>query len=159
MRVGIGFDVHGFEEGNELFLGGVNIPHEKSLAGHSDADVLLHAICDAMLGALALGDIGKYFPPTDSRYRGISSMILLEEVAKLAGEKGYRAGNLDAVVIADEPRISPYVEEMRKNIAVVLGITPEQVSVKGTTTEGLGFTGRKEGIAAQAVALMVKTAS
>ena len=151
MRVGLGYDVHKLVEGRDLILGGVNIPYEKGLLGHSDADVLVHALMDAMLGAAALGDIGRHFPDTDQKYKGISSMFLLDEVAKLIAANGYSIGNVDVTVIAQAPKISPHVEEMRDNIAKVLKLEKSRINIKGTTTEKLGFTGRKEGIAAEAV--------
>jgi len=156
MRIGIGYDVHRFVKGRELLLGGVNIPHEEGLDGHSDADVLLHAIIDALLGALSLGDIGKHFPPSDPMYKGISSLKLLETVSVIIQGEGYIVGNIDSVVIAEEPKISPFTKEMRTTIASTLGIDISQVSVKGTTSEGLGFTGRGEGIAVKAVVLLEK---
>ena len=155
MRVGIGYDVHTLTKGRKLILGGVEIPYEKGLLGHSDADVLLHAVMDALLGAAALGDIGSHFPDTDPAYGGISSVKLLSMVGKLLQEKGFAVGNVDAVIIAQRPRLLPYREQMRKNIAEALGLEEGQVSVKATTEEGLGFTGRGEGIAAQAVALLL----
>lgn len=154
MRVGMGYDVHRLVEGRDLILGGVKIPYEKGLLGHSDADVLLHAVMDALLGAAALGDIGHHFPDTDPRYEGCSSLELLARVGKLLEENGYVVGNLDATVIAQKPKLAPYRERMRQNIAGVLGISPQQVSVKATTEEGLGFTGTGEGISSQAVALI-----
>ena len=156
MRIGIGFDVHRLVKGRELFLGGIKIPHEEGLDGHSDADVLLHAIIDALLGALSLGDIGKHFPPSDPLYKGVSSLKLLDTVSVIIKGEGYRVGNIDSILIAEEPKISPYTKEMRTTIASTLGIDISQVSVKGTTTEGLGFTGRGEGIAAKAVVLLEK---
>ncbi|MEE0771956.1 MAG: 2-C-methyl-D-erythritol 2,4-cyclodiphosphate synthase [Anaerovoracaceae bacterium] len=150
-RVGTGFDVHKFEEGRRLILGGVDIPYDMGLAGHSDADVLIHALMDAMLGAAALGDIGRHFPDTDERYRGISSMKLLEHVASLLAEEGYSIGNVDVTVIAQAPKIAPHIEEMRDNIAHILRLEKNRINIKGTTTERLGFVGRKEGIAAEAV--------
>ncbi len=155
-RVGIGYDVHALEPGYDLVIGGVKIPHEKGLKGHSDADVLVHAICDALLGALSLGDIGQHFPDTSPQYRGISSLKLLGRVAFLVKDQGYQVVNVDSVVVAQRPRLAPYVPEMRKKIASVLGILPSQVSVKATTTERLGFEGREEGISAQAVVLLKK---
>ncbi|ABR50577.1 2C-methyl-D-erythritol 2,4-cyclodiphosphate synthase [Alkaliphilus metalliredigens QYMF] len=151
MRVGIGYDVHRLVEGRKLIVGGVEIPHEKGLLGHSDADVLLHAIKDALLGAVALGDIGKHFPDTDEKYKGESSLYLLNEVGRMLAEKAYVANNIDATIIAQEPKMAPYIELMRRNIAEVLGIKVEQVNIKATTTEGIGFVGRGEGIAAQAI--------
>lgn len=151
MRVGMGYDVHKLVEDRELILGGVKIPHTLGLLGHSDADVLLHAIMDALLGAAALGDIGKHFPDTDEKYKGISSMKLLEQVGALIEEKGYVVGNIDATIIAQKPKLRPFIEEMEKNIAGALKIAKEQVNVKATTEEGLGFTGTEEGISAQAI--------
>ncbi len=156
MRVGIGYDVHKLVGNRKLILGGVEIPYEKGLLGHSDADVLLHAIKDAMLGAVALGDIGKHFPDNDDRYKGISSIKLLKEVnIKLKG-KGYRVNNIDAVIIAQKPKMAPYIENMRENISETLDIDMDAINVKATTTEGLGFTGTGEGIAAQAVVTVDK---
>lgn len=155
MRVGLGYDVHQLVEGRKLILGGVEIPYEKGLLGHSDADVLLHAIKDALLGAAALGDIGKHFPDTDERYRGISSLMLLNEVNNLLIRKGYKANNIDATIIAQKPKIAPYVQSMRENISKTLQIDISQVNVKATTTEGLGFTGKGEGIAVQAIASII----
>lgn len=154
MRVGMGYDVHKLVEGRKLILGGVEIPHTLGLLGHSDADVLLHAIMDALLGAAALGDIGKHFPDTDSAYEGISSMKLLEHVGKLLEEKGYVIDNIDATVIAQKPKLRPYIEEMEQNIAKVLEISKEQVNVKATTEEGLGFTGTEQGISSQAICML-----
>ena len=155
MRIGHGYDVHRFAEGRDLVLGGVKIPHDRGLLGHSDADVLTHAVMDALLGAAALGDIGLHFPDSDPAYRGISSLSLLERVGKLLCEKGYSVGNIDATVVAEEPRLRPYIDAMRKNIAAALGVDAELVSVKATTEEGLGFTGERLGIAAHAVCLLV----
>ncbi|MCG2795617.1 MAG: 2-C-methyl-D-erythritol 2,4-cyclodiphosphate synthase [Actinomycetia bacterium] len=149
-------DAHRFERGRKLFLGGVEIPHEKGLGGHSDADVLLHALMDALLGACGAGDIGEMFPDSDPTYRGASSLKLLGEVADVVSERGYRVANVDAAVVCEEPKVAPYGSEMRERIAGCLGIDPGGVSVKGTTTEGLGFTGRGEGVAAIAVALVVE---
>ncbi len=154
MRIGSGYDVHRLAEGLPLWIGGEKIPHSHGLVGHSDADVLLHAICDALLGAAALGDIGKHFPDTDERYKGISSLKLLAEVGRLLREKGYRVVNIDSTIVAQKPKMAPYIETMRKNIAETLNIDMEQVSVKATTTERLGFEGREEGISAQAVAMI-----
>ena len=154
MRIGMGYDVHKLVKDRKLILGGVDIPHELGLLGHSDADVLLHAIMDALLGAAGLGDIGKHFPDTDPAYSGISSMVLLERVAELLSEKGYLVDNIDATVIAQRPKLRPYIAQMEENIARALEISPEQVNVKATTEEHLGFTGREEGIAAQAVCLL-----
>lgn len=151
MRAGIGYDVHRLIEGRRLVLGGVEIPYEKGLLGHSDADVLLHAIMDALLGAAALGDIGKHFPDNDDKYKGISSLKLLEYVAALLQEKDYVIENIDATVIAQKPKLADYIDKMRDNIADVIKIDKNQVNVKATTEEGLGFTGTGEGISAQAI--------
>lgn len=155
MRIGHGYDVHRFCEGRPLFLGGVEIPYEKGLFGHSDADVLLHAVCDALLGAAALGDIGRHFPDSDEAYRRIDSKRLLAKTAALLKEKGYSIGNIDATVLAQAPRLTPYIERMRETIAAVLETDVKNVNIKATTEEGLGFTGRKEGIAAHAVAIII----
>lgn len=155
MRVGMGYDVHKLIEGRKLILGGVEIPHTLGLLGHSDADVLLHAVMDALLGAAALGDIGKHFPDTDEKYKGISSMKLLEHVGALLEEKGYVVGNIDATIIAQKPKLRPFIEEMEQNIASVLKISKEQVNVKATTEEGLGFTGTEEGISSQAICTLM----
>ncbi|RUM90556.1 MAG: 2-C-methyl-D-erythritol 2,4-cyclodiphosphate synthase [Thermovibrio sp.] len=155
-RIGIGYDVHRLEEGYRLVIGGVEIPYAKGLKGHSDADVLIHAICDAILGALSLGDIGEHFPDSDDRFKGISSLILLKEVNRIVNKNGYRVVNVDSTVVAQRPKLSPYKEEMRKNISEVLEVPINSVSVKATTTEGLGFEGREEGISAQAVTLLKK---
>lgn len=154
MRVGIGYDVHRLAEGRDLILGGVDIPYERGLLGHSDADVLVHAVMDALLGAAALGDIGKHFPDTDQEYKGISSVRLLEHVSHLLAQKGYTVGNVDATIIAQSPKMAPYMQEMRENVAKALGVSPDQISIKATTEEGLGFTGSGEGIASQAVACL-----
>lgn len=151
MRVGMGYDVHRLVEGRDLILGGVKIEHSLGLLGHSDADVLIHAIMDALLGAAALGDIGKHFPDTDEKYKGISSMKLLEHVKELIEEEGYVIENIDATIIAQKPKLRPYMEEMEENIAKVLKIEKNQINLKATTEEKLGFTGREEGIAAQAI--------
>lgn len=151
MRVGIGYDVHRLIEGRQLVLGGVLIPYEKGLLGHSDADVLLHAIMDSLLGAAALGDIGKHFPDSDDKYKGISSLRLLEYVAALLKEKHYVIENIDSTIIAQKPKLAEYIDKMRDNIADVLKIDKNQVNVKATTEEGLGFTGMGEGISAQAI--------
>ncbi len=153
-RIGTGYDVHELVPGRPCILGGVEIPYEKGLLGHSDADVLVHAIMDALLGAAGLGDIGRHFPDSDPAYKGISSIKLLEKVEKLLAEKGYKAVNIDAVLICQKPKIAPFVEEMKRNVARALGIDANDVNIKGTTTEGLGFTGRGEGIAAQAVSMI-----
>lgn len=156
MRIGHGYDVHKLVEGRELILGGVHIPHRLGLLGHSDADVLLHAISDAILGALALGDIGKHFPDTDPAYAGADSLVLLQNVMTLADKEGYALGNLDATILAQQPKLRPHIDTMRANIAKVLNADIAQVSVKATTEEHLGFTGREEGIAAHAVVLLIK---
>ena len=154
MRVGQGFDVHALIAGRALIIGGVTIPYDKGLDGHSDADVLLHAVCDALLGAAALGDIGRHFPDTDIRYKGADSRGLLREVAKLLQAGGYHVVNLDATIIAQAPKMAPYIPAMIAHIAADLGIDPGRVNVKAKTTEKLGFTGRGEGIAAEAIALI-----
>ncbi|MGI6451099.1 MAG: 2-C-methyl-D-erythritol 2,4-cyclodiphosphate synthase [Desulfitobacteriia bacterium] len=151
MRIGLGYDVHALVEGRSLILGGVRIDHPKGLLGHSDADVLLHAVMDALLGACALGDIGRHFPDSDERYQGISSLRLLAQVEELIRRNGYKLGNLDSIIIAQKPKLAPYIREMRQNIAKALKVEVEQISVKATTTEKLGFAGREEGIGAQAV--------
>jgi 2-C-methyl-D-erythritol 2,4-cyclodiphosphate synthase len=154
IRIGHGFDVHQLVEGRKCIIGGVDIPHEKGLKGHSDADVLLHAICDALLGAAALGDIGKHFPDTDPRFKGIDSRELLRHVAELLKEKGYGVVNVDATVIAEEPKLAKHIAAMCANIAADIGVATDCVNVKATTSERLGFTGRGEGIAAEAVCLI-----
>lgn len=154
MRIGNGYDVHRFASGRKLILGGVDVPHEKGLDGHSDADVLLHAIMDAMLGAAALGDIGQHFPDTDEAYRGISSLKLLQHTAALLAQEGYAVVNIDSIIIAQRPKLMPYLPQMRSNIAQAVGLEPDGVSVKATTTEHLGFEGREEGISALAVVLI-----
>ena len=154
MRIGHGYDVHRLVEGRKLILGGVEISYHKGLLGHSDADVLLHAISDSLLGAAALGDIGKHFPDSDEKYKGADSLVLLAEVAKILRENGYFTVNVDATVLAQAPKLAPHIPLMRKNIASALGIDVNDVSVKATTEEGLGFTGNKEGIAAHAVCLI-----
>lgn len=154
MRVGIGYDVHKLTDGRKLILGGVEIPYEKGLLGHSDADVLVHAIMDALLGAAALGDIGSHFPDTDPAYKGISSILLLKHVGGLLEKHGYTVGNIDAVIIAQKPKMAPHISVMRQNIAEALSVLPECISIKATTEEGLGFTGRGEGIASQAICLI-----
>ena len=156
MRIGTGYDVHRLAEGLPLWIGGVRIEHTHGLVGHSDADVLLHAICDALLGAAALGDIGKHFPDTDPQYKGISSIKLLAHVGRLLKENGYSVGNIDSTIVAQRPKMAPHIGKMRQNIADALGIEVDRVSVKATTTEHLGFEGREEGISAQAVALINK---
>ncbi len=154
MRIGMGYDVHRLVQGRDLIIGGVKIPFEKGLLGHSDADVLLHAIMDALLGAASLGDIGKHFPDTDEAYRGISSLKLLERVGGLLEEGCFFIENIDATIIAQKPKMRPHIDRMRKNIADTLGIDISQVNIKATTEEGLGFTGREEGISAQAICLL-----
>lgn len=154
MRIGHGYDVHKLVEGRKLILGGVDIPYEKGLLGHSDADVLLHAIMDALLGAAALGDIGKLFPDTDERFKGADSILLLKEVCRVLGENGYKIGNIDSTVIAQKPKLKDYIASMRENIAAACGIDVSQVSVKATTEEKLGFTGSGEGISAHSVCLI-----
>lgn len=155
MRVGQGFDVHQLVAGRKLIIGGVDIPHEKGLLGHSDADVLLHAICDALLGAAALGDIGRHFSDSDAKYQNIDSRVLLREVARMVSNEGFHIGNIDATIIAQAPKMAPHVPQMVQNIASDLNIAMNAVNVKATTTENLGYTGRSEGIAAQAVALLL----
>ncbi|MDO9469058.1 MAG: 2-C-methyl-D-erythritol 2,4-cyclodiphosphate synthase [Thiobacillus sp.] len=155
-RVGHGFDVHAFAENRRLILGGVDIPYELGLAGHSDADVLLHAICDALLGAAGLGDIGRHFPDTDAAFAGIDSRILLRRVAKQLKERAWQVGNVDATIIAQAPKMAPHIARMAAHIADDLGVSLDRVNVKATTTEKLGFTGRGEGIAAEAVCLIVR---
>ena len=157
MKIGIGYDVHRLVEGRRLFLGGVEVPFYKGLLGHSDGDVLIHAICDAILGAISEGDIGVHFPDSDESIKGIESVKILAYVLELTKKKGYRIVNIDAVIIAEEPKVSPYREKIKARLAEILEIDITSVSVKGKTTEGLGFTGRKEGIAVQAVALLEKT--
>lgn len=154
MRIGMGYDVHKLVEGRNLILGGVHVPYEKGLLGHSDADVLLHAICDALLGAAALGDIGKHFPDTDPAFHNVDSMILLKEVVHLIEEQGYVVGNVDATVIAQKPKLASFIPKMKENISHVLGVRLDQVNVKATTEEKLGFTGEGLGISANAVCLL-----
>lgn len=154
MRIGHGYDVHRLVEGRALILGGVNIPYEKGLLGHSDADVLAHAVSDALLGAAALGDIGKWFPDTDEQYKGADSLKLLSFVCALLKREGYAIGNIDATVLAQAPKLRPYIDEMRRNLASACGISFDRMSVKATTEEGLGFTGAGEGIAVHAVCLL-----
>lgn len=155
MRVGMGYDVHRLTEGRKLILGGVEIPWEKGLLGHSDADVLVHAVMDALLGAAALGDIGKHFPDTDPAYKGISSILLLRHVAELLKKHGYTIGNIDATIIAQKPKMASHILKMRENMAEAMGISVDCLNVKATTEEGLGFTGSEEGIAAQAICLLI----
>ena len=157
MRIGQGFDAHALVAGRKLVIGGVAIPHEKGLAGHSDADVLIHAVCDALLGAAGLGDIGSHFPDGDARYKDIDSRRLLREVARLLKERGLKAANVDATIIAQAPKMAPHIPAMRANLAADLGVAADAVNVKAKTTEKLGFVGRGEGIAAEAVALVEKT--
>lgn len=154
MRIGMGYDVHRLVEGRPLVMGGVTIPYEKGLLGHSDADVLLHAIADALLGAAALGDIGRHFPDTDPAYKGISSILLLQKVGQLLDENMFFIENIDATIIAQAPKMRPYIDQMRENIACALGISVEQVNVKATTEEGLGFTGEGFGISSQAICML-----
>ena len=154
MRIGHGYDVHRLVEGRKLILGGVEVPHTLGLLGHSDADVLTHAVMDALLGAAALGDIGRHFPDTDPAYAGADSLKLLDHVVELLEEKGYQVGNVDATILAQKPKLAPYIEKMRDNLAARMKVEPGQVNVKATTEEKLGFTGAEEGIAAHAVALL-----
>ena len=155
-RIGNGYDVHKLVEGRKLILGGIEIPHDLGLLGHSDSDVLVHSIMDGLLGALALGDIGKHFPDTDDKYKGISSIKLLKEVACLIKNKGYEVVNIDSIVAAEQPKLKPYIDEMRKQVAEALGVEIEEISIKATTEERLGFTGREEGIKSYAVVLLKK---
>ncbi|MCL1465159.1 2-C-methyl-D-erythritol 2,4-cyclodiphosphate synthase [Argonema galeatum] len=155
IRIGNGYDIHRLVAGRRLILGGVEIPHELGLLGHSDADVLTHAIMDAMLGALSLGDIGHYFPPTDEKWAGADSLVLLSQVNKLVLDKGWRVGNIDSVVVAERPKLKPHITKMRDRIASILELEPDQIGIKATTNEKLGPEGREEGIAAYAVALLV----
>lgn len=159
MRIGLGYDVHQLVPDRPLWLGGIEIPHTLGLLGHSDADVLLHAICDALLGAAALGDIGKHFPDNDPQYKNIDSKILLRRCNELLSANGYRVGNIDSIIVAQRPKVGPYIPQMRQTIANILGIDPGAVSVKATTTEHLGFEGREEGISAHAVVLLLPTES
>ncbi|MEI7978621.1 MAG: 2-C-methyl-D-erythritol 2,4-cyclodiphosphate synthase [Bacteroidota bacterium] len=156
MRIGFGFDVHQLVEGRDFWLGGIKIPADKGILGHSDADVLLHAICDAILGSLALGDIGKHFPDTDTTFKGIDSKILLSKVIELISNKGYKIGNIDTTVVCQQPKIMPYANEMRNCIAQICNITVDDISIKATTNETMGFIGREEGIVAYAVVLLLK---
>lgn len=156
MRIGMGYDVHKLVENRELILGGVNIPYEKGLLGHSDADVLLHAIMDSLLGASALGDIGKHFPDTEPKYKGISSISLLKEVGKLLKDNNFEIGNIDSTIIAQKPKMAPHILNMRENIAEALNISINQINVKATTEEGLGFTGEGLGIASQSICLLTE---
>ncbi len=159
IRVGIGYDVHALVENRPLMLGGIEIPYEKGLLGHSDADVLTHAIMDAILGSLALGDLGAHFPDTDQKYKGISSILLLEHVVKLIADLGYKVNNLDTIIVAQRPKLAPYIPLMREKLANSIGVEVSRISVKATTTEKLGFEGRQEGISAQAVVSVVEAAS
>lgn len=156
IRIGFGYDVHEFAVNRKLIIGGVEVEYHKGLAGHSDADVLLHAICDALLGALALGDIGKHFPNTDSKYKNIDSKILLDKTYNLVKDNGYLLGNIDSTIVIQEPKMAPYIPSMRKVIAEILNIGVEQISIKATTSEGLGFEGRGEGVSAYAIVLLNK---
>lgn len=156
MKIGIGYDVHRLEKGRKLIIGGVEIPYDKGLLGHSDADVLIHAIMDSILGAMGMGDIGKHFPDTDKSYKDISSMILLEKVYKIMINNGYEIGNIDTVVIAQKPKLAPYVHIMRENIKEVLNTSLDNINIKATTTEWLGFEGREEGISAVSVCILNK---
>jgi 2-C-methyl-D-erythritol 2,4-cyclodiphosphate synthase len=156
IRIGNGYDVHRLVEGRKLILGGVEVPHSMGLDGHSDADALIHALCDALLGAMGAGDIGAYFPDTDPRWKGISSLLLLKEVMRMCREKGFEVANTDSVIVAQKPKLSPHLEEMKKNLATAMDVETDQINIKATTTEKLGFAGREEGIAAYAVALLVK---
>ena len=156
MRIGTGFDTHRLEEGRDLIIGGVNIPYEKGLLGHSDADVLIHAVIDSLLGAAALGDIGTHFPDTDEKYKGISSMKLLSHTAELIEKSGYKIGNIDTTIIAQAPKMAPYIKEMEENMAYALGIDVSQISVKAKSNEKMGFTGRGEGIEARAISLLIR---
>jgi 2-C-methyl-D-erythritol 2,4-cyclodiphosphate synthase len=156
IRVGQGYDVHAYGDGDHVVLGGVRITHDRGVVAHSDGDVVIHALCDALLGALALGDIGVHFPPSDPRWKGADSRVFLRHCAGLLAERGWRAGNADITVICERPKVAPHSEAMRANLAQDLGLGPEAISVKATTTEKLGFTGRGEGLAAQAVVLLVR---
>ena len=158
-RIGIGYDVHKFASDRKLFLGGIEIPSEKGLEGHSDADVLLHSICDALLGAASLGDIGKHFPNTDEKFKNISSLVLLEKVNELISSNGYLIGNIDATVLAEKPKLLPYIHQMKNKIAETLNLSVDQISIKATTNEKIGFVGREEGIAAISVALLYRQTS
>jgi 2-C-methyl-D-erythritol 2,4-cyclodiphosphate synthase len=157
MRIGQGFDVHAFGEGDHVMLGGVRVPHRQSVLAHSDGDVVLHALCDALLGALALGDIGKHFPPSDEAWRGADSRSFVRAVGDMLAERGYRLGNADVTVICESPKVGPHAQAMRELIAADLGVDIDRISIKATTTETLGFTGRREGIAAMATVLVERT--
>ena len=156
MKIGLGYDVHKLVSGRKLIIGGVDIPYEKGLEGHSDADVLVHAIADALLGAAKMGDIGKFFPDTDPKYKDVNSLELLSLVAKMINTKGFRIEDIDSIIVAQEPKMAPYREQMQKNIAEALGMAASSVGIKATTTEALGFEGRGEGISAKAVALLME---
>jgi 2-C-methyl-D-erythritol 2,4-cyclodiphosphate synthase len=156
IRIGNGYDVHRLVEGRKLILGGVDVPHTMGLDGHSDADVLVHALCDALLGALGAGDIGAYFPDTDPKWKGISSLLLLKEVMHMYREKSFELANVDSIIVAQKPKLAPHLAQMKKNIAATLDVEIERINIKATTTEKLGFSGREEGIAAHAVALLIK---
>lgn len=156
IKVGFGFDVHKLEEGKDFWLGGIKLDHTKGAIGHSDADVLIHAICDALLGAANMRDIGFHFPPTDNKYKGIDSKVLLKDVMTLIGEKGFSVGNIDATVALQEPKLSPYMEQMKEALANTMSIDKEDISIKATTTERLGFEGREEGVSAYVVVLLEK---
>ena len=153
-RIGNGYDVHRLIKGRKLILGGVDIPHGLGLDGHSDADVLCHALCDSLLGACGAGDLGKYFPDTDNKWKGVSSLVLLEKSGELVAERGFQISNVDTTIVAQQPKIDPHIELMTTNISEILKVDPTQINIKATTTERLGFTGREEGIAAYAVALL-----
>jgi len=154
MKIGIGYDVHAFEKGRKLIIGGVEIAHNKGLAGHSDADVLIHSIMDAIIGALGLGDIGKHFPDTDLKYKGVSSLKLLEFVYELMNARNFEIGNIDSVIVAQKPKMLPYIQDMKKNLSNVLNTDELNINIKATTTEKLGFEGREEGISSQAVVIL-----
>ena len=154
MRIGHGYDAHTFTEGRPLILGGVTIPHDKGLKAHSDGDAVIHALCDAILGAAALGDIGTFFPDTDDKYENIDSRILLRQVVNIVSEKGYKIGNADITVLAQEPKLLPYIEQMKENLSKDMNLVPEDVNIKATTTEGMGFVGRKEGLVVYSVIIL-----
>ena len=156
LRIGNGYDVHRLVEGRKLILGGVEVPHTLGLDGHSDADALVHALCDALLGALGAGDIGAYFPDTDPQWKGISSLLLLKEVMRMCREKGFELANADTIMVAQKPKLAPHLPQMIKNMAATMNVESERINIKATTTEKLGFAGREEGIAAYAVALLIK---
>ena len=157
IRIGNGYDVHRLVTGRKLILGGIDIPHSTGLDGHSDADVLLHALCDALLGAVGAGDIGAHFPDTDSKWKGISSLVLLEQVTAICRDKGFEFSNIDTIIVAQKPKLAPFLPDMKKNISQAMAIDIGQINIKATTTEKLGFAGKEEGIAAYAVALLSKT--